>query len=108
VPRPGTDAASRLEQRLRAASVHPLYQLARIQLYLAFNVLGLWFWLRFGTETYRTVPLWPFGLAFVLLLTSGLGLYWCHHPLRPRPATRAWWAALAVGALCGGVLVTVW
>jgi len=79
IPKPGTAAAEALASEHLAESVSPLLQLARILIYGACNVLGLWFWLRFATEGWRDTPLLPFAALFVATLTVGLAMFWRHH-----------------------------
>lgn len=107
IPKPGTAAAEQLAVDHAAESVPPLIQCSRILIYGACNVLGLWFWLRFGTEGWRDVPLLPFGALFVGTLTVGLGIYWRHRPQGPRSAKSAWIMACATAAALGGVLAAL-
>ena len=107
VPRPGTPAMEALVAEERAVALPPLFQLSRVLMYGAVQLLIVWLYLRFGTEGWRDTPLWPFGAAFIALFTVGLGLNARFDPEHPRPARSAWGRALAVGAACVGVLAVL-
>jgi len=97
VPRPQTPAYDRLVQEEEQKALPALFQLSRVILYAAAQLVVLWLYLRFGTEGWRTTPLAPFGAPAVVLLTLGLALNDMHDPQRPAPPARAWRKALAVG-----------
>lgn len=107
LPRPGTPAMEALVEEESRTALPPLFQLSRVLMYGAVQILIVWLYLRFGTEGWRDTPLWPFGLAFVALLTVGLGLNARFDPEHPRPAGAAWGRALTVGAACAGLLVVL-
>jgi hypothetical protein len=103
-PRPDTPQMEALLRDEERAALPPLFQLSRVLMYAGAQVLIVWLYLRFGTEGWRETSLAPFGIAFVVLLTLGLGLNARHDPHRPRPAAAAWSRALAVGVVCAGLL----
>jgi hypothetical protein len=107
VPRPGTPAMEALVEEESRAALPPLFQLSRVLMYGAAQLVIVWLYLRFGTEGWRQTPLWPFGAAFIALLTVGLGLHARFDPEHPRPAGAAWGRALTVGAACAGVLAVL-
>jgi hypothetical protein len=86
------------------ATIFRALLVAVLVLYAGAQVMVVWLYLRFGTEGWRETSLAPFGIAFVVLLTLGLGLNARHDPHRPRPAAAAWSRALAVGVVCAGLL----
>ncbi len=107
VPRPDTPAHDRLVREEESLALPALFQLSRVILYAAAQVVVVWLYLRFGTEGWRGTPVLPFGAAAVLLLTLGLALNDMHDPQRPAPPARAWRKALAVGAAGSLALVAV-
>lgn len=107
VPRPGTPAMDALVAEEAAVALPPLFQLSRVLMYGAVQLLVLWLYLRFGTEGWRQTPLWPFGAAFVALFTVGLALNARFDPEHPRPASAAWTRACMIGAACTATLVVV-
>ncbi len=104
VPAPGSSEHAALVAHEESAALPPLFQLSRVLLYAAAQVLVVWLYLRFGTDGWRDTPLLPWALAALALLTTGLGLNARHDPERPRSAAVAWARALAVG-LAGTILV---
>ncbi len=100
VPRPGSPAAEALVEHEARAALPPLFQLSRVLMFAGVQCMILWLYLRFGTDGWRGTRVLPFAAAFVMLLTTGLGLNGTHDPLRPRPPREAWSRALLVGAAC--------
>ena len=97
VPEPDTPEMHELIAEEEAQALPPLFQLSRVLLLFAVQVLLVWLYLRYGTEGYRHAPLWPFAAASCALLTLGLGLNSRHDPDSPRSRLRAWTPAVAVG-----------
>jgi hypothetical protein len=104
VPLPDSPEAEALIEEESRAALPPLFQLSRILMYAGAQLFIIWLYLRFGTEGWRDTPMWPFGLAFVVLLTAGLGLNARHDPNRPRPPVVAWTRAALVGGACAVAL----
>ncbi|MED5330446.1 MAG: hypothetical protein VX916_04065 [Planctomycetota bacterium] len=103
VPQPGTEDMEALLEKERAEALPPLFQLSRVLLFGAFNLLILWAYLRFGTETLRGVALWPFASASSGLVILGIGLNARHDPDHPASAVAAW----TRGVLFGGFLFSI-
>jgi len=107
LPRPGTPAMDALVEEESRTALPPLFQLSRVLMFGAAQVVIVWLYLRFGTEGWRGTPLWPFGAACVVLLTVGLGLNARFDPDRPRAPRAAWGRAVAVGVACAGLLLVL-
>jgi len=105
VPRPGTPAMEELIEHEEATALPPLFQLSRLLLFAAFQILIIWLYLRFGTESFRDVPFLPYGLGTSICLTLGLGLNSRYDPDAPRSGPLAWSRALAIGAATTAVVV---
>jgi len=105
VPEPGTDEAAALRARMDAESVPPLFQLGRILVYLGIQVLLVWLYLRFGTETWRDTPIAPFGVPAIALVTLGKHLHDRHHPESPRGPGGAWSGALLLGGASAALVL---
>ncbi len=105
VPRPGTPAMEELIQHEEEVALPPLFQLSRLLLFAAFQILIIWLYLRFGTEGFRAVPFLPYGLGASICLTLGLGLNSRYDPDAPRSGSAAWARALTLGAAATAVVV---
>ena len=106
VPRPGTQEMDALIEHEEQDALPPLFQLSRVLLLAAANVMVLWLYLRFGTESWRGAPLLPFALGTCALAALGLGLNARFDPDHPASRAAAWSRALAVGV--SGTLLSVW
>ena len=98
---PSTAAAS------EAAALPPLFQLSRIAMLFGFQMVLLWLYLRFGTESWRDVSALPFLVAACLLVSLGLGLNARYDPTSPAPPAKAWGRAIAVGVVSLGAVIGI-
>lgn len=104
VPLPDTPEMDAYVEREERTALPPLFQLSRVALLFAFQLVVLWLYLRFGTESWRDVSWLPFGLGACVLLTFGLGLNARYDPDRPMAAGPAWGRAVACGVGCLGLV----
>lgn len=107
VPQPESPAAEKLIEEEAAAALPPLFQLSRILMFFGVQLLIVWVYLRFGTESWRDTPLWPFGAGFIVLLTCGLGLNARFDPDAPRAPVSAWGRAVVVGMVFAALLALI-
>ena len=105
VPKPGTPAMEQLIEEEEKDALPPLFQLSRVLLLFSAQALLLWLYLRYGTESFRGAPLWPFAILSSSLLTLGLGLNARHDPDHPAPPARAWPKAVVAGVAAAAVLL---
>ncbi len=107
VPRPGTPELEQLIEEEEAAALPPLFQLSRIAMLFGFQMVLLWLYLRFGTESWRDVSALPFLVAACLLVSLGLGLNARYDPTSPAPPAKAWGRAIAVGVVSLGAVIGI-
>jgi len=105
IPKPGTPSMEQLVEEEEKVALPPLFQLSRVLMLLGSNLVILWLYLRFGTESWRGAPLLPFGLGCAVLVAIGVGLNARFDPDSPLPSARAWTRAVAMGLT--GVVVTL-
>ncbi|MCB9897331.1 MAG: hypothetical protein H6825_04950 [Planctomycetes bacterium] len=107
VPLPDTPEMDAYIEREERHALPPLFQLSRVALLFAFQLVVVWLYLRFGTEGWRGVPFLPFGLGACVLLTLGLGLNALYDPEHPARPGVAWGRAMALGVACLGLVLWI-
>lgn len=106
VPKPDTPEMASYVEREEAAALPPLFQLSRILMWVGLNLVVVWLYLRYGTETWRGSPLLPFALGCCLLVSIGVGLNARFDPARPASPAASWSRALLTGTV--GVALALW